>query len=103
MSPRQRDRAEWALSTSWSSRRFWSLLPRWLCGCDRSPTTTDRVVIFGHLRSDEQVYAQRMSLAGAPVDDKLVLTLVAKLRDAGLDETGDGLRPPTIGRLRCPP
>jgi len=36
-----------------------------------------------------------MFLAGVSVEDKLVLTLAAKLRDAGLDETAErsDLRP----------
>ena len=32
-----------------------------------------------------------MFLAGVPVDDKRVLTLAAKLRDAGLDDTAERL------------
>ena len=32
-----------------------------------------------------------MFLAGVPVEDKLVLTLAAKLRDAGLDDTAERL------------
>jgi hypothetical protein len=32
-----------------------------------------------------------MFFAGVPVDDKVVLTLASKLRDAGLDETAERL------------
>jgi hypothetical protein len=39
-----------------------------------------------------------MFLAGVSVEDKLVLTLAAKLRDAGLDETAERSRPTTLGR-----
>ena len=42
-------------------------------------------------RRHEQVYARSMFLAGVPVDDKRVLTLAAKLRDAGLDDTAERL------------
>src|SRR3954453_7890519 len=45
----------------------------------------------------EQVYARSMFLAGVSLEDKLVLTLAAKLRDAGLDETAERSRP-TTGR-----
>ena len=33
------------------------------------------------------MFARRVLLAGIPIDDKRVLTLAAKLRDAGLDDT----------------
>ena len=39
------------------------------------------------------MYAQYVFLAGIPVDDKRVLTLAAKLRDAGCDDTAE--RPET--------
>ena len=42
-------------------------------------------------RRHEQMYARSMFLAGVPVDDKRVLTLAAKLRDAGLDDTAEWL------------
>ena len=37
------------------------------------------------------MYARRIVLAGIPIDDKRVLTLAAKLRDAGLDDTAERL------------
>ena len=42
----------------------------------------------GHFCGDaNRVYARSVFLACIPVDDKRVLTLAAKLRDAGLDDT----------------
>ena len=41
-----------------------------------------------------------MFLAGVPVDDKRVLTLAAKLRDAGLDNTAERLET-AYDRERC--
>jgi hypothetical protein len=37
------------------------------------------------------VYRETVFLAGIPIDDKRVLTLAAKLRDAGLDDTAERL------------
>jgi hypothetical protein len=42
-------------------------------------------------RRGEPVYARFVFHAGVPVDDKLVLTLAGKLRDAGLDDSAGKL------------